>query len=285
VSAAAGGGRRAPRPRIVGVVNVTADSFSDGGRYLDPGAARAHALALAAAGADVVELGAAASSPDAEPVASSEEVRRLAPVLAALVDAGLTVGVDSMHPATQIWAAEQGARYVNDVQGFPDPAVHPELARLACHLVVMHSVQRRGGATRVETDAACTLEGIHRFFDERLRALEAAGVARERLIIDPGMGFFLGATPEPSVLVLRHLAGLRARFDLPVLISVSRKSFLGALTGRDVADRGAATLAAELFAAESGVDYIRTHDVAALRDALVVREALDTRPPGGSGAP
>jgi dihydropteroate synthase type 2 len=264
---------------------MTADSFSDGGRYLDPGSALDHALALAAAGADVVELGAAASSPDAESVTSAEEVRRLAAVLPGLIDAGLTVGVDSMHPATQLWAAAHGARYLNDVQGFPDPAVHPELARLACRLVVMHSVQRRGNATRVETDPARTLDDIHRFFDARLRALERAGVARERLIVDPGMGFFLGATPEPSVRVLQHLAALRTAFGLPVLISVSRKSFLGALTGRDVVDRGAATLAAELYAAEAGVDYIRTHDVAALRDALVVREALDSRPPGGSGAP
>jgi dihydropteroate synthase type 2 len=280
VSTDASGERRAPRPRIVGVVNVTADSFSDGGRYLDPGSARDHALALAAAGADVVELGAAASSPDAAAVTSPEEVRRLTPVLAALVDAGLTVGVDSMHPATQLWAAAHGARYLNDVQGFPDPAVHPELACLGCTLVVMHSVQRRGNATRVETDPARTLDDIHRFFDARLRMLEGAGIARERLIIDPGMGFFLGVAPEPSVRVLRHLGALRTAFDLPVLISVSRKSFLGVLTGRDVANRGAATLAAELYAAEAGVDYIRTHDVAALRDALIVREALDPRPPG-----
>jgi dihydropteroate synthase type 2 len=113
------------------------------------------------------------------------------------------------------------------------------------------------------------------FFDSRVAALERAGVARERLILDPGMGFFLGGNCEPSLVVLRSLGSLRARFGLPLLVSVSRKSFLGTLTGRAVPERGAATLAAELFAAAQGVDFIRTHDVRALADALRVRSALE----------
>ena len=268
------------RPTIVGVVNVTPDSFSDGGRYLDPAAACAHARALARAGAGVVELGPAASSPDAAPVAAAEEIRRLEAVLPALVAGGLAVAVDSFQPGTQAWAARQGAAYVNDVRGFPDPAARAALAPHPCRLVVMHSVAPAGIATRARTETRAVVAGVYRFFAARLRELEAAGIARERLIVDPGMGFFLGADPGPSLAMLRRLGHLRATFGLPVLVSVSRKSFLGAITGRAVADRGAATLAAELWAAAAGADYIRTHDVAALRDALAVQAAL-SRPDDG----
>ncbi len=162
---------------------------------------------------------------------------------------------------------------LNDIRGFPEPALYPKLARSDCRLLVMHSVQR-GPATRARTDAASVWDGIDRFFRERLAALEAAGVERGRLVLDPGMGFFLGDDPEPSLRVLRRLPVLRERFACALAVSVSRKSFLGALTGRDVAERGAATLAAELFAARQGVDWIRTHDVRALRDALAVWSAL-----------
>jgi dihydropteroate synthase type 2 len=261
-------------PRIVGIVNVTADSFSDGGRYLEPAAALAHAHALVDAGADVVELGAASSNPDAAAVPPAEEMRRLAPLLGPLVGAGVTVGVDTWQPATQRWAIAEGATYLNDIQGFPDPALDTVLAAATCRLIVMHSVQRRGAATRTATDPAAVAQGIDAFFGARLARLEAAGIARARLIFDPGMGHFLGSDPAPSLQVLRDLPRLRARFGVPVLVSVSRKSFLGALTGRPVDQRGPATLAAELHAAALGVDYVRTHDVAALAAALAVRRAL-----------
>jgi dihydropteroate synthase type 2 len=186
------------RPRLVGIVNVTADSFSDGGRFLAPKDALAHARRLHAAGADVVELGPAASHPGAERVTADEEVRRLDMVLDQLVAAGIPVSVDSFQPQTQQLAAARGATFLNDIQGFPDPDRYAELADTGCHLIVMHSVQRRGPATKVRTD--------------------------------------------PQTVLTRN--------------------------------RGA-SLVAELYAASLSVDFIQTHDVAALRDALTVLAALD----------
>lgn len=264
-----------PVPRLVGIVNITTDSFSDGGKYLAASDALAHARELCAHGADVIELGPASSHPDAAAVSPLEERRRLADVLDALVAAGVPVSVDSYHPETQLFAAAHGAAYLNDIQGFPSARHYAALAATGCRLVVMHSVQRRGPATRVATDPEQVLAGIERFFAERLAALEAAGIARDRLVIDPGLGYFLGSTAEPSLLALAGVRQLKARFDVPVLVSPSRKSFLRTLTGSDLARIGPATVAAELYAAQQGADYIRTHDVAAIRDALTVFGELD----------
>jgi dihydropteroate synthase type 2 len=264
----------AERPRIVGVVNMTEDSFSDGGLYVAPEDALAHAGRLRSDGADIIELGPASSHPDAERVSAEEERRRLAPVIERLIAERVPVSIDSFLPDTQRFAVAHGVAYLNDVQGFPERALHPLLADAECRLIVMHSVQRRGPATKVVTDSAAIWAGIERFFDERLTELQAAGIAPERLIIDPGLGFFLGSNPEPSLVVLARVRQLKARFGLPILVSPSRKSFLRTLTGREIAQIGSASLAAELHAAWHGADYIRTHDVAALHDALAVIYAI-----------
>jgi dihydropteroate synthase type 2 len=260
------------QPRLVGIVNITEDSFSDGGRYLAADNAIAHARRLHAGGADIIELGPASSHPDAAKVTPEQEIARLAPVLDALAD--LPLAVDSYHPATQRYAAEHGATYLNDIQGFPDPCRYDELAALTCRLVVMHSVQRLGPATKVRTEPQTIWPAIERFFDARVAALESAGVARDRLILDPGLGYFLGSTPEPSLIVLANLSRLKSRYDLPVLVSPSRKSFLRTLTNTALSDIGPATLAAELHATAQGADYIRTHDPAALSTALIVHTTL-----------
>ncbi|MGH3241615.1 MAG: dihydropteroate synthase [Spirillospora sp.] len=261
---------------MIGIVNITTDSFSDGGRFLDAEDAMAHARRLRAEGADIIELGPAASHPDSQQVSADDEIRRLADVIDELVADGIPVSVDSFRPKTQRFAVARGAGYLNDIQGFPDPGRYRELAGMSCQLVVMHSVQRAGPATKVLTDAETVWTGIERFFCKRLAALQAAGVNLERLIIDPGLGYFLGRTPEPSVMALSRLRTLKSRFGLPVLVSPSRKSFLRALTGRDLERIGPATLAAELYAARQGVDFIRTHDVAAINDALTVFKGLET---------
>ncbi|MGP3959134.1 dihydropteroate synthase [Nonomuraea sp. 3N208] len=264
------------RPQLVGIVNITADSFSDGGRFLTTENALAHARRLRADGADVIELGAAASHPNAEPVTSEEEQRRLSGVIQQLVAENVPVSVDTCAAGTQRFAAACGAAYLNDIQGFPDRGRYKDLAVDSCRLIVMHSVQRIGSATKVLTDPEKVWAGMERFFAERLAALEAAGVGRERLIIDPGLGYFLGRTPEPSLLVLSRLRRLKDRFGVPIMVSPSRKSFLRTLTGRDLNRIGSGTLAAELYAAWQGVDFIRTHDVAALHDALTVLAAVET---------
>ena len=269
------GGEPMARPLLVGILNITEDSFSDGGRYLDPAVAIAQARHLVAGGADIVELGAAASNIAAKPVPPAEEIRRLEPVIAALLAEHIPLSVDSFQPETQRFALARGVDYLNDIQGFPDPTIYPDLAAAACRLIVMHAAQGRGRAQRLDLGPDEVWQRIEAFFAERLPRLERAGIARERLILDPGMGFFLSSRPEASLRVLAGLSRLKRAFGLPVLVSVSRKSFLAALTGRDApAKLGPASLAAELFAAAQGADLIRTHDPAALRDALRVVTAL-----------
>ncbi len=264
----------AGNPRIVGIVNITEDSFSDGGRYLGPAAAVAHARNLRADGADIIELGPAASHPDSAPVSVAEERRRLAPVLEQLAADGVPVSVDSFRTETLRYAMSAGAACLNDIHGFGDQDLYPILAASQCRLVVMHAVQAAGPATRMVTDPAAVRDRICRFFARRLAALQAAGVGRERLVIDPGLGYFVGSTPGPSLVALAAIRELKAAFGVPVLVSPSRKSFLRVLTGRDVIRSGPATLAAEIFAAWQGADYIRTHDVAAARDAFTLLAAI-----------
>ncbi len=271
-------GNRRTIPRIVGIVNITEDSFSDGGRYLDPALALAHAFALAESGADVIELGPASSHPDARPVSAEAEIERLAAVLPELVAQGLRTSVDSYQAATQAWALEQGVAYLNDTRGFPRPEAVTGLQGAAVRLIVMHSLDPAGRARRREAESDRIVEQVEAFFARRLEVLARAGIARKRLVLDPGMGLFLGSAPEASLRVLRALPRLRERFGLPLLVSVSRKSFLQALAGRDAQGAEAATLAAELFAARAGVDYIRTHSVAALRDALRIHAAIEPVP-------
>jgi dihydropteroate synthase type 2 len=262
-------------PGLFGILNITEDSFSDGRRYLDPAAALTGARRLVEAGADVVDLGAAASNIAARPVEPSEEIRRLTPVIAALKADGVPISVDSFQIETQRFALGCGIDFLNDIEGFADPALYPELAASPCRLIVMHAVQGRGRAQRVAIPPAAIWERIIRFFANRIAALEAAGIDRARLILDPGMGFFLSTEAKASLRVLAGLARLKREFALPVLISVSRKSFLATLTGhREPAALGAATLAAELHAVAIGADYIRTHDPGALSDGLKVIAAL-----------
>ena len=263
---------------IFGVLNITEDSFSDGGRYLEPPAALARAEFLAKDGADIIDLGAASSNPDSKDVPPDVEIARLAPVVAALKAARIPVSVDSFSPPVQRWALGEDVDYVNDVQGFREPALYDALAASRSKLIVMHAVQDGARAERKAIDSDEIMDRILTFFGRRLAALEQAGIARDRLILDPGMGFFLGTKSEASYRVLRELPRLRAAFSLPVLVSVSRKSFLRRLVGRGLKEVGAATLAAELFAAARGADYIRTHDPGALKDGLLVQGTL-----GGEG--
>lgn len=260
--------------KVFGILNITADSFSDGGRFLDPAAALAHARALNAGGGDVLDIGAASSNPDAAPVGAALEIERLSGVVPALIAEGATISVDSFEPEVQRWALRQGVAWLNDIQGFPEPSLYPELARAHCGLIVMHAVQGRGKAQRIDVKPDEIMARLFTFFDARVAALTGAGVARGRLVLDPGMGFFLGTDAQTSMEVLRRLPELKARYGLPVLVSVSRKSFVRALAGVSVAESLPATLAAELTAARRGADMIRTHEPRALRAALAVQAAL-----------
>lgn len=268
-----------PYPNIFGILNITEDSFSDGGKYLDFDKAVAHGHALMEAGADVLDVGPASSHPNSKPVSAEEEIERVTPVLGAFAAAGIPVSIDTFQTETQRYALGQGVDYLNDIQGFADSGFYPELADSETKLVVMHAVQQRGPATLVETSPQEIWGRIERFFDERLAALEQARINRNRLILDPGMGFFLGTDMEVSFEVLRNLGRLRKRYDLPILVSVSRKSFLRKVTGRPLSEMASASLATELFVTAQGADFIRTHDPAALRDGLKIWSALGQLPP------
>lgn len=259
---------------ILGILNVTTDSFSDGGKYLAADTALAHAEAMARDGADIIDIGAASSNPDSQPVSAETEIARLAAIVPALRGKNLPLSVDSFSTPVQRWALAQGVAYLNDIHGFADPDLYSELAKSDCKLIVMHMVQARGVAVQTEVPPSEIRGRVTAFFDARIAALENAGIARTRLILDPGMGQFVGADPENSWILLRHIPDLKARYGLPVLISVSRKGFLRKLTGRPPAEAGAASLAAELFAEANGADYIRTHAPGPLRDGIKVLKEI-----------
>jgi dihydropteroate synthase type 2 len=263
--------------KILGILNITDDSFSDSGKFLEAEAARTHGEALLKDGADILDIGAASSNPDARPVTLQTEIARLASVVPALKARGVSLSIDSFAPQVQRWALAEGADYLNDIHGFAETSFYPELAKAKAKLVVMHAVQGQGIATRADIPPGEIVARAMSFFEQRILALTTAGIARDRLILDPGMGFFVGSDPENSLTLLRRLPELKERFGLPLLVSVSRKSFLRKIVGQsDPAGLPvlAASLAAELFAAAQGADYLRTHAPGPLAAALKTRSVL-----------
>ncbi|MEZ5994271.1 MAG: dihydropteroate synthase [Hyphomonadaceae bacterium] len=257
---------------VFGILNLTEDSFFDESRRLDPAGAVTAAIEMLRVGSDVVDVGPAASHPDARPVSPADEIRRIAPLLDALSDQMHRVSIDSFQPETQRYALKRGVGYLNDIQGFPDPALYPDIAEADCRLVVMtsaagwHRHPHRSPSTRRRARRDCAV------LEARVSALRRS--AADRLILDPGMGFFLSPAPETSLHVLSNLQKLKSALGLPLLVSVSRKSFLGATVGLPVKDLGPASLAAELHAIGNGADYVRTHAPGDLRSAITFSETL-----------
>lgn len=264
---------------IFGILNLTRDSFSDGGRHQTLEQAMAHAEGLLHGGAEVVDVGAESTHPDAEDVPASTEIARLVPVVEALVARGHPVSIDTRKPEVMAALAPRGVAWLNDVDGFRAEAALAAAANAPASIrfVVMFHRNASSRAERRDLGTDELLAEFEAFVQERRAAFAAVGVSRSRLVFDPGMGFFLGRTAAPSLHVLRHLPRLCASCG-PLLVSVSRKSFLGEVTGRPVGERAAATLAAELWTARAGVAYVRTHDPAALRDGLAVEAAIRSIP-------
>jgi len=256
----------------MGVLNVTPDSFSDGGLFLDADAAVAHGLALAAEGADILDIGGESTRPGAEPVAPDEQIRRVAPVIERLVAGGARaqVSIDTTRLAVAEAAVVAGASYVNDVTAFRQ---EPELAGLVadrgldCCLMHMRGEPRSMQRDPVYDDVVADVKA---FLEERLAAAVAAGIAEQRIMLDPGIGF--GKTVEHNLELLRRLDELVA-LGRPLVIGTSRKSFLGRITGRDVDERLAGTIATNVLALERGASVFRVHDVRPLADALAVAAA------------
>jgi len=258
------------QPRVMGIVNVTPDSFSDGGRYLDPAAARQHAERLVDEGADLLDIGGESTRPGARTPDTAEELARLRPVLVHAVTLGVPVSVDTSNPDVMREALDVGVDIVNDVRALQRPgavdvlAAHPQAGVCLMHM--------RGEPGDMQQDPvyADVVAEVRDFLGERCRVLAAAGVAGERIVLDPGIGF--GKTAEHNLTLMARQRELLA-LGRPLLIGWSRKSTLGRLTGRPAGERVHASVAAALMAVERGARVVRVHDVAATVDAIKVWQA------------
>jgi dihydropteroate synthase len=255
----------------MGVVNVTPDSFSDGGRFLEPGAAIARAEALIGEGADILDVGAESSRPGARGISTDEELSRLMPVLEGLSGCAVPVSVDTVKPEVMRAALGAGASMINDIGALRSDGALEAVAASDAAVCLMHmlgeprTMQQSPGYRDVVAEVAA-------FLEERVAAAGAAGIARERIAIDPGFGF--GKSVAHNFELLRKLDRI-ADIGPPVVAGWSRKSTLGAITGRAADDRLAASLAAALLAVQRGARIVRVHDVAATRDALAVLASFD----------
>jgi len=263
--------------RIMGVVNVTPDSFSDGGQYLDAAAAIAHGLELEADGAVILDVGGESTRPGAAPVAEDEELRRVIPVIEGLIAAGCPaqLSIDTSKSGVAARALEAGATFVNDVTAFRgDPEIVAVVAEAKAECCLMHML---GTPRTMQVDPRYedVVDEVKAFLEERMRFAVVHGVAEERIMLDPGIGF--GKTVEHNLELLRRLGEL-VELGRPVVIGTSRKSFLGKITGREVDDRVAATVATNVLAYERGARVFRVHDVAPVHDALMVTAATVSAP-------
>lgn len=256
------------QPLVMGIVNLTADSFSGDGRAA--GGALAHARAQLEAGADILDLGAESTRPGAQPVSLETEMQRLKPILAEVVRWGVPISVDTYKPAVMQMAADMGAAIINDIAALRQPGAVAAIAPYDCAVCLMHM---QGEPLHMQANPQYTdvVGEVETFLQERVMACEQAGISRARLILDPGFGF--GKTLSHNVALFQAISRLQEG-GLPCLIGVSRKRMLGEITGREVTDRMVASVAAALLAAQQGAQILRVHDVAATRDALKVWQAL-----------
>jgi dihydropteroate synthase len=258
-----------PYPAVMGVLNVTPDSFSDGGQFIAPERALAQARRMIAEGADIIDIGAESTRPyGAQPVTADEELQRLRPILADVVSLGVPVSIDSMKSAVVAWALDAGAAVANDVWGLQrDPDLANLLAARHSPVIVMHNRDRVDADIDIMKDMAA-------FFTRSLEIAGQAGISRENIVLDPGIGF--GKTPEQSMTALARLDELGA-FGLPLLVGASRKRFISSVVPSEPHQRLGGSIAAHLIAARGGARIIRTHDVAETVQALRVAAAIGDR--------
>ncbi len=255
----------------MGIVNVTPDSFSDGGLFLDAEAAIAHGSVLAAEGADILDVGGESTRPGADPVSAEVELERTAPVVAGLAGAGARVSIDTSKAAVAAAAVDAGATIINDVTALrADPELAELCAERGCELVLMHML---GSPRTMQDDPAYAdvVDDVRAFLAERIELAVAAGVAEERIWVDPGIGF--GKTVDHNLELLRRLGEL-GELGRPIVIGTSRKRFLGTITGREVDRRLGGTVASNVLALAAGAEVFRVHEVRAAREALAVAEAI-----------
>ena len=267
---------RLDRPRVMGIVNVTPDSFSDGGRHATVDAAVAHALRLAEEGADVLDVGGESTRPGAEDVPLEEELRRVVPVIERLArETALPISVDTSKPEVMRAAVDAGAGMINDVYALRREGALDIAAACGVPVVLMH-MQGEPRTMQEAPQYEDVVAEVHRFLAERIFAAEMAGIPKKRIVIDPGFGF--GKTTRHNLQLLAQLRRF-TELGVPVLVGLSRKRSIGELTGREEPrERAAGSLAAHLIAAQNGAMLLRVHDVAATVDALKVWNAVAAVP-------
>ena len=256
------------RPLVMGILNVTPDSFSDGGQFLDPAVAIAHAAAMADQGADILDVGAESTRPygGARPVSAEEERTRLERVLPTVVKLSLPVSVDTIKAEIAAWALDRGAAIVNDVWGLQrDAAMAPLIADRGVPVIVMHNRENVDPRLEIIADVAM-------FFERSLDIADRAGIARDKIVLDPGIGF--GKTAQQSIACIARLGEFK-RFGLPILVGASRKRFIDAVTPAPPDQRIGGSISAHLMAVENGAAIVRVHDVAETVQALRVKAAID----------
>jgi len=252
----------------MGVVNITPDSFSDGGRFLEPHAAVHHARKLAEDGADLIDIGGESTRPGAAPVSEAEELQRILPVLEKLSD--LPISVDTRRPAVMKAALEAGASMINDVQALQAPGALDAVRKSQCAVCLMH-MKGQPATMQQEPHYDDVVTEVKGFLRSRIAAAEGAGIARERIVVDPGFGF--GKTAAHNLKLLARLAEFQ-ELGVPLAAGLSRKSTLGKITGRAVEERLAGSLAMALVALQRGATILRVHDVRETRDVIAVWAAV-----------
>lgn len=259
------------RALIMGVLNVTPDSFSDGGRFFDPARALEHANRMIAEGADILDIGGESSRPGAAPVGAKEELRRVMPVLEKLADLQVPVSVDTSKPEVMRAVIAAGAAMINDIFALRTPGALEAAAGSDAAVCLMHM---RGEPRTMQQDPHYqdVVAEVGAFLDGRAKAVMAAGIGRDRIVLDPGFGF--GKTPQHNLELVRALQRLR-QLGYPVLAGLSRKSLFGRIAGRAAGERVHASAAGALLAVQRGASIVRVHDVAATRDSLLVLHAID----------
>lgn len=259
------------RPLVMGIVNVTPDSFSDGGLHLQHEAALAHARLLIAEGADILDIGGESTRPGAQPVSVQQELERVLPVIEGLRGVAVPISIDTRKPEVMRAAIAAGAQMVNDIDALQDAAAMNAVASSNVAVCLMHK-QGVPQTMQAQPHYENVVAEVREFLSVRIAAAEAAGIQRSRIVIDPGFGF--GKTLEHNLALLRELNKL-TELGVPVLVGLSRKSMLGALTGQDVAQRLPASVAAALIAVQRGAAIVRVHDVRATVDAVKVWNAVN----------